>query len=108
MSANHKTLSASLLTTLNEFQGHLDILVNNASAIGLLQCPSARLSVRRFPQRSEYQPDRNFAIKKALPAMIENGGSIINVTSDAGVTGYPGYGIPNLTRRTVADLGSRT
>jgi len=27
-----------------------------------------------------------FAIKKALPAMIENGGSIINVTSDAGVT----------------------
>jgi len=30
--------------------------------------------------------------------MIENGGSIINVTSDAGVTGYPGWCLasPNL------------
>ena len=31
-------------------------------------------------------------IKKLLPAMIEHGGSIINVTSDAGITGYPGWG----------------
>lgn len=31
-------------------------------------------------------------IKKALPGMIEHGGSIINVTSDAGVVGYPGWG----------------
>jgi len=99
-------------TTLNEFQGHLDILVNNASAIGPSNALLARLSVRRFPQRSEYQPDApSFAIKKALPAMIENGGSIINVTSD-GVTGYPGwFASPNLdsglSQTWAAELGRK-
>jgi NAD(P)-dependent dehydrogenase (short-subunit alcohol dehydrogenase family) len=37
-------------------------------------------------------------IKKALPAMIENGGSIINVTSDAGVNGYPGWGAYGISK----------
>jgi len=37
-------------------------------------------------------------IKKALPAMIESGGSIINVTSDAGQTGYPGWGAYGISK----------
>ena len=37
-------------------------------------------------------------IKKALPAMIENGGSIINVTSDAGRVGYPGWGAYGISK----------
>jgi NAD(P)-dependent dehydrogenase (short-subunit alcohol dehydrogenase family) len=37
-------------------------------------------------------------IKKVLPAMIENGGSIINVTSDAGVNGYPGWGAYGISK----------
>src|ERR671930_8784 len=37
-------------------------------------------------------------IKKALPAMIENGGSIINVTSDAGAIGYPGWGAYGISK----------
>ena len=37
-------------------------------------------------------------IKKALPAMIETGGSIINVTSDAGATGYPGWGAYGISK----------
>ena len=37
-------------------------------------------------------------IKKVLPAMVEQGGSIINVTSDAGVVGYPGWGAYGISK----------
>jgi NAD(P)-dependent dehydrogenase (short-subunit alcohol dehydrogenase family) len=37
-------------------------------------------------------------IKKALPAMIEQGGSIINVTSNAGINGYPGWGAYGISK----------
>ena len=37
-------------------------------------------------------------IKSALPAMIERGGSIINVTSDAGSVGYPGWGAYGISK----------
>src|SRR5262249_52754913 len=37
-------------------------------------------------------------IKKVLPAMVEGGGSIINVTSDAGVVGYPGWGAYGISK----------
>jgi NAD(P)-dependent dehydrogenase (short-subunit alcohol dehydrogenase family) len=37
-------------------------------------------------------------IKHVLPAMMENGGSIINVTSDAGSTGYPGWGAYGISK----------
>ena len=86
--------------TLNEFQGHLDILVNNASAIG----PSPMPFLLDYPLE-DFRNVLNtnliapfLLIKKALPAMIENGGSIINVTSDAGVTGYPGWGAYGISK----------
>jgi NAD(P)-dependent dehydrogenase (short-subunit alcohol dehydrogenase family) len=37
-------------------------------------------------------------IKNALPAMIEHGGSIINVSSDAGKVGYPGWGAYGISK----------
>ena len=37
-------------------------------------------------------------IKNALPAIIEHGGSIINVTSDAGQVGYPGWGAYGISK----------
>jgi NAD(P)-dependent dehydrogenase (short-subunit alcohol dehydrogenase family) len=37
-------------------------------------------------------------IKKLLPAMTENGGSIINITSDAGAIGYPGWGAYGISK----------
>lgn len=87
-------------TTLSEFNGHLDVLVNNASSIG----PSPMPYLLDYPLE-DFRSVINtnliapfLLIKKALPAMIENGGSIINVTSDAGVVGYPGWGAYGISK----------
>lgn len=87
-------------TTLNEFNGRLDVLINNASSIG----PSPMPFLLDYPLE-DFRNVINtnliapfLLIKKALPAMIENGGSIINVTSDAGVTGYPGWGAYGISK----------
>ncbi|MBW4636642.1 MAG: SDR family oxidoreductase [Gloeocapsa sp. UFS-A4-WI-NPMV-4B04] len=93
-------LERVVATTLNEFNGHLDVLVNNASAIG----PSPMPFLLDYPLE-DFRNVINtnlvapfLLIKKALPAMIENGGSIINVTSDAGINGYPGWGAYGISK----------
>src|SRR3989442_980047 len=81
-------------TTLAEFRGRLDVLVNNASAIGPTPIPYL-LDYPLDDFRSVINTNLMapfLIIKKLLPPMIEGGGSIINVTSDAGHTGYPGWG----------------
>jgi len=87
-------------TTLNEFRGRLDVLVNNASSIGPTPLPYLLdYPLEDFRQVLETNLTAPFLlIKKALPAMIENGGSIINVTSDAGRVGYPGWGAYGISK----------
>ena len=86
--------------TLDEFKGRLDILVNNASTVG----PSPMPYLLDYPVEDFlYVINTNLVgpflmIKKVLPAMIENGGSIINVTSDAGAIGYPGWGAYGISK----------
>jgi NAD(P)-dependent dehydrogenase (short-subunit alcohol dehydrogenase family) len=81
-------------TTLHAFEGKLDILINNASVLGitprpyLLDCPLDNF--RKILDTNLVGPF--LLIKSLLPAMIEEGGSIINVSSDAGVVGYAGWG----------------
>src|SRR5437667_11295200 len=81
-------------TTLAQFRGQLDVLVNNASTIG----PSPMPNLLDYPVEDfRGVLDTNLIgpfllIKNALPAMIERGGSIINVTSDAGQVGCPAWG----------------
>jgi len=87
-------------TTLAQFKGQLDVLVNNASTIG----PSPMPYLLDYPVENFREVlDTNLIgpfllIKNALPAMIEHGGSIINVTSDAGQVGYPGWGAYGISK----------
>lgn len=86
--------------TLRIFHGQLDILVNNASILGptpmpyLLDYPLE--DFRRVINTNLIAP--YLLIQKFVAAMMESGGSIINVTSDAGITGYPGWGAYGISK----------
>lgn len=95
-----RDLERIVATTLAQFKGSLDTLVNNASTIG----PSPMPNLLDYPVEDLRNViDTNLIgpfllIKNALPSMIERGGSIINVTSDAGQVGYPGWGAYGISK----------
>jgi NAD(P)-dependent dehydrogenase (short-subunit alcohol dehydrogenase family) len=101
-------------TALDRF-GRVDIVVNNASALG----PTP------MPYLSDYPPDAwddvlrtnvsgPFLLTRALvgPMIARGSGSIVNLSSDAGVAGYPTWGaygvskaaLDQLTRTWAAEL----
>ncbi len=95
-----KDVERSVATALHAFGGRLDVLVNNASTIG----PAPMPYLLDYPLE-DFQTVLHtnlvgpfLMIRNALPAMIERGGSIINVTSDAGVNGYPGWGAYGISK----------
>jgi len=95
-----RDIERAAATTLDAFRGRLDVLINNASAIG----PSPMPYLLDYPL-ADFQEVLNtnligpfFMIRSLLPSMIEMGGSIINVTSDAGKTGYPGWGAYGISK----------
>lgn len=95
-----RDIERMVATTLDAFGGHLDVLVNNASVLG----PSPMPYLLDYPLE-DFQEVLNanligpfLLIRKFLPAMIDQGGSIINVTSDAGIVGYPGWGAYGISK----------
>lgn len=84
----------SRLVEAAESLGRLDLLVNNASDLG----------ISPLPPLSEYPLaviEKIFAvnliaplglIQEALPLLKQSGGLVVNITSDAAVGGYPGWG----------------
>ena len=74
--------------------GQLRLLVNNASRLG----PSPQPLLVDYPEtelRAVYQTNL-FAplalIQATLPLLVDNAGTIVNLTSDAAVEPYPGWG----------------
>jgi NAD(P)-dependent dehydrogenase (short-subunit alcohol dehydrogenase family) len=85
---------------LHEFKGRVDALINNASTLGVTPMPllldypvSDFRNVLEVNLMAPYQLTR-----KLLPAMLEHGGAVINVTSDAGINGYPGWGAYGISK----------
>ncbi len=76
--------------TLEACGGRLDILVNNASTLGPVPMPYLLdYPVDDFQQVLNVNLVAPFLlIQNLLAAMIDHGGSIINVTSDAGRVGW--------------------
>lgn len=95
--------------------GGLDILVNNAGIV----CPGNVLTETDADWRNTLETNLNGVrqmARAAIPAMLERGaGAIVNVSSMAGITGFPGIAsyvasktaVIGLTRSMAVDFGPR-
>ena len=74
--------------------GGLDLLVNNASHLG--PSPQPRLADYPTPELARvYEVDviaPHALLREALPALRRSGGVVVNVSSDAAVEAYEGWG----------------
>jgi NAD(P)-dependent dehydrogenase (short-subunit alcohol dehydrogenase family) len=81
-------------SALVEAAGGIDLLVNNAGILG----PSPQPVLREYPLpalREVYEVNVFAPLaltQAALPALRERSGAVVNVTSDAAVEPYPGWG----------------
>jgi NAD(P)-dependent dehydrogenase (short-subunit alcohol dehydrogenase family) len=89
--------------------GRLDVLFNNASTLGATPLPP----LVDYPLDELEQAFRvNVAapialVRELLPLLKESGGLVVNVSSDAALGGYPGWGGYGLTKAAL-DLASLT
>jgi NAD(P)-dependent dehydrogenase (short-subunit alcohol dehydrogenase family) len=86
--------------TVQASGSRLDGLINNASTLGPVPMPYLLdYPVDDFQQVLNVNLIGPFLlIQNLLAAMIDHGGSIINVTSDAGRVGYPGWGAYGISK----------
>jgi NAD(P)-dependent dehydrogenase (short-subunit alcohol dehydrogenase family) len=87
--------------------GQIDVLINNASILG----PSPMPLLLDYPEEDFAEVLRVNAVspflvtRRVIPGMLErNEGSIINVTSEAGHTGYAGWGAYGISKFAVEGL----
>ncbi len=98
--AQPEEIDRLVATKLREFGDRLDVLINNAAAIGPTPIPF----LVDYPLEDlRYVLNTNLIapflmMQKLFPIMVQTGGSIINVTSDTGVTGYPGWGAYSISK----------
>ncbi len=88
--SEHRTRLAEAARSL----GRLDLLVNNASDLGVSPLPS----LAEYPLESIGEVFNTNVIaplglvQSTLPLLKASGGMIVNISSDAAVAGYPGWG----------------
>jgi len=89
--------------------GRLDILFNNASTLGATPLPP----LVEYPLDTLEDAFRINVVapialaREVLPLLTESGGLIVNISSDAALGGYPGWGGYGLTKAAL-DLASLT
>jgi NAD(P)-dependent dehydrogenase (short-subunit alcohol dehydrogenase family) len=109
-----RDLDRLVALTLDRYQ-RVDILVNNASELGPTPLPYlADYAPAAFDDLLQVNVVAPFRLTQALigSMLLRGRGVIINVTSDAAVTGYPGWGayavskaaLEGLTRTWAAEL----
>ena len=104
--SNARDVERFVATTENAF-GRIDVLINNASILG----PSPMPMLLDYPEEDFAEVLRVNAVstflvtRRVIPGMLErNAGSIINVTSEAGNTGYAGWGAYGISKFAVEGL----
>ena len=87
--------------------GGLNLLVNNASELGVIG-PLLEFDVTRFARIFPVNAGAPLAlIQRAVPLLAERGGLIVNITSDAAQAAYPGWG-PYGASKAAMELLTRT
>ena len=83
-----------LITAAQQAFGRLDLLVNNASELGPTPLPAlADLPLLLFERVLAVNLLAPLAlVQAALPLLRASGGLVVNISSDAAVGGYPGWG----------------
>ena len=87
--------------------GHLDVLVNNASALGPTPMPYLiDTPIADFEQVVRTNMTGPFMLTRALVGQMiaRKSGSIINVSSDAGVVGYASWGAYGVSKSALDHL----
>lgn len=101
---HRKTLVAAA-----ERRGRLDLLVNNASSLGLSPLPSLwdypLAAIDEVFRMNVISPLA--LIQESLPLLIKSSGLVVNISSDAAQGGYPGWGVYGLSKAAL-DLASLT
>lgn len=89
--------------------GRLDVLLNNASTLGASPLPPlAEYPLAELEEALQVNVLAPIAlVQEALPLLEESGGLIVNISSDAALGGYPGWGGYGLTKAAL-DLASLT
>jgi NAD(P)-dependent dehydrogenase (short-subunit alcohol dehydrogenase family) len=84
----------SQLVAAVESLGRLDLLVNNASTLGASPLPALdAIDLDLFRQIYEVNVVAPLALTQALlPSLVASHGTVVNVTSDASVEAYEGWG----------------
>jgi NAD(P)-dependent dehydrogenase (short-subunit alcohol dehydrogenase family) len=89
--------------------GRIDVLVNNASELGPSPMPSLeRASREDFLRVLDVNVLGPLAlVQEALPLLSRSRGLVVNITSDAALGGYPGWGLYGASKAAL-DLVSKT